>query len=51
MNIIYQKTIEIIKKNDFLFIFIINIRAYGIYFLNKIYNYKQEKNTFYKHLG
>ena len=51
MNIIYQKTIEIIKKNDFLFIFFINVRAYGIYFLNKICNYKQEKITFYKHLG
>jgi len=50
MNKIYQKTKENIKNNNFLFIVLIAIRAYGIYFLNKICNYQLEKIRFYKHL-
>jgi hypothetical protein len=34
-----------------LFIILIAIRAYGIYFLNKISNYKLEKIRFYKKVG
>jgi hypothetical protein len=51
MNKIYQKTKEKIKNNNFLFIVLINIRAYVIYFLNKISNYQLEKIKFYKELG
>ncbi|MCJ7657281.1 MAG: glycosyl transferase, partial [Candidatus Atribacteria bacterium] len=51
MNKIYKKTKENIKNNNFLFIVLIAIRAYGIYFLNKICNYKQEKIRFYKEVG
>ena len=51
MNKIYKKTKENIKKNHFLFIVLITIRAYGIYFLNKISNYKLEKIRFYKKVG
>ena len=51
MNKIYKKTKENIKKNHFLFIVLIAIRAYGIYFLNKISNYKLEKIRFYKKVG
>ena len=51
MNKIYKKTKENIKNNNFLFIVLIAIRAYGIYFLNKISNYKLEKIRFYKKLG
>ena len=51
MNNIYKKTKENIKKNNFLFIVLIAIRAYGIYFLNKISNYKLEKIRFYKKAG
>ena len=50
MNKIYKKTKENIKNNNFLFIVFITIRAYGIYFLNKICNYQLEKIRFYKHL-
>ena len=51
MNTIYQKTKENIKNNNFLFIVLITIRAYSIYFLNKISNYQLEKIRFYKELG
>ncbi|MCJ7651229.1 MAG: hypothetical protein MUP85_21685 [Candidatus Lokiarchaeota archaeon] len=51
MNKIYKKTKDNIKNNNFLFIVLIAIRAYGIYFLNKISNYKLEKIRFYKKLG
>ncbi|MBN1638452.1 MAG: hypothetical protein JW866_05770 [Ignavibacteriales bacterium] len=51
MNKIYQKTKENIKNNNFLFIALITIRAYGIYFLNKISHYQLEKIRFYKALG
>jgi len=51
MNKIYQKTKENIKNNNFLFIVFITIRAYGIYFLNKISNYQLEKIKFYKEAG
>ena len=51
MNTIYQKAKENIKKNNFLFIVLINIRAYVIYLLNKICNHRLEKMRFYKELG
>jgi len=51
MHKIYQKTKDKIKNNNFLFIVFIAIRAYGIYFLNKICNYKLEKTRFYKKVG
>jgi len=51
MNKIYQKTKENIKNNNFLFIVLITIRAYGFYFLNKISNYQLEKIRFYKKVG
>ena len=51
MNKIYKKTKENIKNNNFLFIVLIAIRAYVIYFLNKISNYKLEKIRFYKKAG
>ena len=51
MNTIYQKMKEKIKNNHILFIVLITIRAQGLYFLNKICHYKQEKIRFYKHLG
>ena len=51
MNKIYQKTKEKIKKYNFLYIVLITIRAYGIYFLNKISNYQLEKIRFYKKVG
>jgi hypothetical protein len=51
MNTIYQKMKEKIKNNHFLFIILIAIRAYGIYFLNKISNYKLEKIIFYRKVG
>ena len=51
MNKIYKKTKENIKNNNFLFIVLIAIRAYVIYFLNKISNYKLEKIRFYKKVG
>ena len=51
MHKIYKKTKEKIKNNDFLFIILKTIRAYGFYFLNKICNYKLEKISFYKKVG
>jgi len=51
MNIIYKKTKENIKKYNFLFIVLINIRAYVLYLLNKICNHRLEKMRFYKGLG
>jgi len=51
MNTIYKKAKENIKKNTFLFVVLSNIRAYVIYFLNKISNYRLEKKIFYKRLG
>jgi len=51
MNKIYKKTKENIIKNHFLFIVLIAIRAYSVYFLNKICNYRLEKMRFYKELG
>jgi len=51
MNTIYKKAKENIKKNTFLFVVLTNIRAYVIYFLNKISNYRLEKRIFYKRLG
>jgi len=51
MNKIYKKIKEKIKNNNLLFIFLSTIRAYGIYFLNKISHYKLEKIRFYKEVG
>ena len=51
MNKIYQKTKEIIKNNNSLFIALKVIRSYGFYFLNKIGNYKLEKIKFFKEVG
>jgi len=51
MNQIYQKMKEKIKKNQFLFIVFITIRAYGVYFFNRVSNNQLEKIKFYKHLG
>jgi len=51
MNKIYQKTKEKIKHHHFLFTIFVTIRAYGIYFLNKISHYQLEKIRFYKALG
>jgi hypothetical protein len=51
MNKIYQKTKVKIKNSNFLFIVLITIRAYGLYFLNKISNYKLEKIKFYQEVG
>jgi hypothetical protein len=51
MNTIYQKMKEKIKNNHFLFIVLMTIRAYGIYFLNKISHYQLEKIRFYKKVG
>jgi hypothetical protein len=51
MNKTYEQIKEKIKNNNFLFIVLITIRAYSIYFLNKISNYQIEKIRFYKELG
>ena len=51
MNKIYKKTKEKIKKHNLLFVIFIAIRAYSLYFLNRISNYKLEKIKFYKELG
>ena len=51
MNQIFQKTKEIIKNNNFLFIVLKTIKAYVFYILNKIYDYQRVKIRFYKHLG
>jgi len=51
MNKIYKKMKDNIKNNHFLLIVLITIRAYGIYFLNKLCNYKLEKIRFYKKVG
>jgi hypothetical protein len=51
MNKIYQKTKAKIKHHHFLFTIFVTIRAYGIYFLNKISHYQLEKIRFYKALG
>ncbi len=51
MNTIYQKMKEKIKNNHFLFTVFVTIRAYGIYFLNKISHYQLEKIRFYKKVG
>jgi hypothetical protein len=51
MNKIYQKTKEKIKNHHFLFTVFVTIRAYGIYFLNKISHYQLEKIRFYKKVG
>jgi len=51
MNKIYKKMKEIIEKHKLLFIIFISIRAYSLYFLNLIFNFKPEKIKFYKELG
>jgi hypothetical protein len=51
MNKTYEQMKEKIKNNHFLFIVFITMRAYGFYFLNKIFNYKLEKIAFYKKVG
>jgi len=51
MNKIYQKTKGKIKNHHFLFTVFVTIRAYGIYFLNKISHYQLEKIRFYKKVG
>jgi hypothetical protein len=51
MNKIYQKTKEKIKNNHFLFVTLVIIRAYSLYFINRISNYRLEKIKFYKELG
>ena len=51
MNKIYKKTKEKIKNNNFLFIVLKTVRAYGFYFINKISNYQLERRRFYKILG
>ena len=51
MNQIIQKTKEKIKKHNLLFVIFIAVRAYSLYFLNRISNYKLEKIKFYKELG
>ena len=47
----FKKAKEKIKKNTYLFIIIQPIMAYSIYFMNKISDYKLEKNRFYKKTG
>ena len=47
MSTIYQKIKEIIKKNNYLFNFLISL----MYFFNKRTNYYYEKRIFYKRLG
>ena len=51
MTDIFQKTKDIIVKNYYSYIIFTNIRAYALYFLNKISNYSLEKRRFYKALG
>jgi len=51
MNKIYKKMKEKIKNDNFLFIVLKVIKAYGFYFLNKIFNYKLEKIKFHKEVG
>jgi hypothetical protein len=51
MNKIYQKMKDKIKNNNFLFTSFLAIRAYGIYFLNRISHYKVETIIFHKRLG
>ena len=51
MNKIYQKIIEKIKNYIFLFTALKIIRAYVVYFLNKISNDQLEKIRFYRKVG
>lgn len=51
LNHFFKKAKEKIRKNTYLFIIIKPIIAYSIYFLNKISDYRLEKNRFYKKTG
>ena len=51
MNKNYKKIKEKIEKHHLLFVIFVVIRAYGIYFLNRISNYKLERIKFFKELG
>ena len=51
MNKIYQKIKGIVENNNFLYVILINVKAYILYFLNKISNYQLEKIRFYKKVG
>ena len=51
MNKAFQKIKEKIKDNYFLYVILINVKAYAFYFLNKIFGYHYTKRRFYKKLG
>ena len=51
MVVISKEIKEKIINNYYFYILFTNLRAYSIYFLNRISNYKIEKRKFYKVLG
>jgi len=50
MNLLYKRLKEKIKKHYSLFITLYNIRAYVLYFINRISYYQLEKIRFYQKL-
>jgi len=51
MNFLYKRLKEKIKNHYTLFIILYNIRAYALYFINRISHYQLEKIRFYQKLG
>jgi len=51
MNTKYLRLKEIIRNNSFFIIVLVTVRAYVLYFFNRIFHYHLQKKDFYKKLG